>query len=119
MKAAHYLRKISPYAVIGLEGICANEPAHVRRSGKAYGYSLWVVAIGLLLQWHYETFNYLTVFQLRAINMLVWLYLLLTFSYFCYYVENKVRYICSNWLLPLVILLGVPTLFLPIAWQSI
>lgn len=113
MKALGMLRKLSPYAIIGLAGVSGRESKKVQYLHRLYCYSMWLVGICLLFQWHFDHFKVITPFQSRAINAIVWAYFVITFTYFITHVDDKKHYLAENWLLPLIIIFGLPTILAP------
>lgn len=107
------MRHISPYAVLGLGGVDKKESLLAQTIGKYFTYSLWVLSILLLYEWHVEIYGSITALQLRVINFMVWAYFLLALIFVLYNIKDKRHFLVSNWLWPLVLLLGIPTLLTP------
>lgn len=105
------IRSIPPYAILGLAGVKPTESARVKRMSRLLGYSLWMISIWLLYQWHYEQLGHFSSLQTRIMNMVVWLYFVSVLLYMLFLVDDKKYYLAANWLLPLIIFLGLLTLW--------
>jgi voltage-gated potassium channel len=110
MKFLQFISNVSPYAVVGLTGVSASENRKARKKSKFFGYSLWAAAICLLLQWHFEDFGQISSTMSYVISCMTWVYFLACFIILYHSVDNKNRYLAQNWLLPVVVVMGIPVL---------
>ena len=117
MALLNFMRKVSPYAIVGLAGVAKEESTRARFWSKIFSYSLWLAAVLLLYQWHFQQLGMFSLSQLRWMNWAIWGYFVLSFALIISMVRAKWHYIAENWMLTVVILLGIPTLFVsnPIA----
>jgi voltage-gated potassium channel len=97
--------------MIGLGGVCKLESSSVRHLGKIFDYLMLAVAIGLLLQWHFEIQHLIDWHLEQLINWSIWGYFVLQFFVLFFVVHDKWRYLRQNWFIALIVLIGVPQLF--------
>lgn len=105
-----WLRNVNLLSLVGLAGVDPDENRLARLWGRGFNYAVVVVAILLLLQWQAELLDQLTASYRMVINCAVWLYFLLELLLLLLVVNRKARFLQQNWLLPIIILLGLPLL---------
>ena len=96
---------------VGLGGVCDDENNHARRVGLTFSYLIIAVSIGLLLQWQVEMVGGASAWFNMPFNWGMWLFFLIEYSWLLSVVDDKRRYVRCNWLLPLVLVAGIPLLF--------
>ncbi len=99
------------YAIIGMAGISKHETHRARRWGGLFMFLMIVAAAILLLQWQWILLGKLDAHLRLTINWVVWLIFFLTFLMELLLVKMRLRYLMQNWLLPVIIVLGIPFLF--------
>lgn len=107
--------------LIGLTGVHPEESKKARMWGRVFNYAVVVVAIILLLQWQLEILHTISVMHVRIFNLAVWLFFVLEFSVLVSFVKDRWRYISQNWLLVIIIAVGILILLLSDdpAWQNV
>jgi voltage-gated potassium channel len=95
------------YSIIGLGGISQYETYRARCWGRLFMFLMIVAAAILLLQWQWALLGKLTFEYQLLINWLVWLIFIFVFTTELVVVKAKRRYLAQNWLLPVIIILGM------------
>ncbi len=96
------------YVLIGLAGVSQHESKRARVWGRFFTYAMLLVAITLLFEWQLELLGELDTSNLLIVNRLVWLFFIIEFTALLFLVKDRPRFIRQNWLLPIIILLGLP-----------
>ncbi len=96
---------------IGLAGVNENESLRVRQTGKLLHLFNIPVIIWLALQWHLELLNSLTPREAYIANLCVWLYFVLRYTLLAAICQKPRRYLISNYLYFIIIILGLPFVF--------
>ena len=103
------------YILIGLAGVDHRERLIARRWGKVFSFLIMFVSIALLLEWEIDILGHLDSYERLLTNWLIWIYFVTNITVLTYLVKNKLRFISANWLLLVVIILGIP-LVLNVPW---
>ncbi len=110
MKLRQWMQKAHILAIIGMSGVHPSEPKRARTWGKIFNYIVVFVAIVLLLQWQLEILHTMDKFHRRLINLAVWLFFVLELIVLLFFVKDRWRFLRQNWLLPIIIVLGIAVL---------
>jgi len=105
-----WMQEHEAFALIGLAGVNPKESKQARSWGIFFAYSVVIVAIALLLQWQLELLDEISARNRYIINICVWLFFVLEMGILLILVKDRWRYLRQNWLLPIIILLGIPFL---------
>ena len=97
--------------IFGLGGICGLEKKSTRSLGKIFEYVMAIVALLVLLQWHFEVSKLILPLYDIAINWVIWLFFVIESAIFLMLVDDKSRYLKQNWMNWVVIIVGIPLLF--------
>jgi voltage-gated potassium channel len=93
---------------LGLTGVDRSENLRIRRIGQLISYCHIPVVIWLALQWDLEITNAMTAVESYIANLLVWLFFFTQVMFLTILVEDKWRYLRSNWFYVLIFILGIP-----------
>ncbi|MCB1827285.1 MAG: two pore domain potassium channel family protein [Coxiellaceae bacterium] len=96
------------YCLIGLGGVHPEESRQARRIGKMFTYGLAIIAIALLFEWQIQLSGGGYVRGWRVFNWAVWLFFLTQFISLFTLILKRGRFVRENWLLIVIILLGLP-----------
>lgn len=99
------------YMLIGLGGVSSAEPKLARTLGKVFTYAIFLVSMALLFEWQLQIEGHLSFRNRTIINWFVWVFFIIEFAVLTAMVNNKVRYVRENWLIPVIILLGILVVF--------
>lgn len=105
-----WMQKHEAFALIGLAGVNPRESKRARAWGLFFAYAVVIVAIALLLQWQLELLDEISVRNRYIINICIWSFFLFEMAILLALVKDRWRYLRQNWLLPVIILLGIPFL---------
>ncbi len=94
--------------LIGLGGIPCGETLLARRIGRYFDYLSILVIVVLAWQWHLDVRDSLGTSVNVTLNLCVWMYFVIQVAVGLYVVEEKKRYIKTNWLLIPIIVAGIP-----------
>jgi voltage-gated potassium channel len=97
--------------IVGLGGVCVLESKGARLLGKLFEYGMTVVAVLLLLQWHFEIYKDISLFGDMLISWVIWLFFVIQTLILLSVVEDKGRYLRENWFNAVVIICGIPVIF--------
>jgi len=96
------------YVFVGLAGVHEKESKKVRSIGHVFLYLIVLAALALLVEWQLELTNKLNATEIFIFNWAIWLVFVTEFSVLLYLVKDKKRFLSQNWLLPVIIVLGLP-----------
>jgi voltage-gated potassium channel len=96
---------------IGLSGITDDENAHARRWAKRLEWPLLLMALWILISWYWSSQSRLTADHEHLLNWCIWLFFVFEAVLLTTLVDNKSRYLKSNWLNLVIILAGIPVLW--------
>lgn len=96
------------YVFIGLGGVDDREPARARRWGRVFAHLVVFIAILLLIDWQVELKDVIRTPRNFVVSWVVWIFFAGQFSILMILVKDRLRYIRQNWLLPLIIVIGIP-----------
>lgn len=99
--------KRDPFVLIGLAGVRSDENARACGWGLFFVYAKVFVAIGLLLQWQLAMLHSFSPSSRWSVNFAVWCFFIIEWVTISSLVSNIKRYLCQNWMLMLIILLGL------------
>lgn len=102
------MEKIS--RLIGLAGVNQDENDTAKLWGKYFSFFLMAAVIWLVIQWHLEYIHALSGDEIRFANFIVWLFFVTETLILSYLVNQRTRYIKTNWLNLLIIISGIPLL---------
>jgi len=98
------------YCFIGLGGVHPEESPQARAFGKIFTYALLIIAIALLFEWQLQKIGVTDSQGWRLFNWVVWLFFVTEFTVLLLMIKNKQRFVRENWLLPVIIIAGLPFL---------
>lgn len=96
------------YCVIGLGGVHPEESPKARFLGKLFTYLLLLLAIALLFEWQLQQVGYQDLHTWWIFNWVIWGCFFGVFITLLLMVRRNQRFVRENWLLLLVILMGIP-----------
>ena len=96
------------YVFVGLAGVHENESKKVRSIGHVFLYLIVLAALALLVEWQLELTGKLDATMILVFNWVIWSVFVAEFSVLFYLVKDKKRFARENWLLPVIIFLGLP-----------
>lgn len=108
---------VSVSNVIGLSGVCAAENPRARRIGRYFEWPMIFIAFWILFEWYLEasagkpfTYAYVT-------DWVLWVFFLLETLVLTVLVDDKKRYLRTNWSNIVIVIAGMPLLweYLPYA----
>ncbi len=102
------MRKVNLLSLVGLAGVNPDERKVARVWGKAFNYIVVAVAIVLLIQWQAELLHQLTPIHRILINVSIWSYFVIEMGILLVLVKDRLRFLRQNWMLPIIIILGLP-----------
>ncbi len=97
--------------IVGLSGIAKNENFLAQTWGRRFEFWMILIAIWLPLQWTMEKHHQISRGDIYIANWLVWLFFVVETFCLLKLVNNKKRYIQTNWMNPIIIVLGFPTIW--------
>jgi voltage-gated potassium channel len=97
--------------VIGLRGVAADESPAARRWASHFELPMILLAIWILVEWYLSAKGIYPATLDRITNWSIWLFFVLETVVLTSLVENKLRYLRSNWMNLLIISAGVPVLW--------
>lgn len=100
-------KRYAHYRILGLSGVDQAERPLARRVDRVFRVLTALVAILLLVQWQYEHLGYLAAWQSDALNLGIWLYFMAKLMVPLVLVEQKLLYLRDNWMLLLILSLGL------------
>jgi len=98
------------YIFIGLGGVNKKESRSVRSIGYIFLYVIVFAAMGLLVEWQLQAEGKIDEDALLIFNWVIWLVFVSEFIVLLSLVKGRWRFVRENWLLPIIILLGIPFL---------
>ncbi len=105
--------------LVGFGRVNGLESRGVRRLGKFFEYLAILVAVALLLQWHFVAVNRMSPPQLTAVNWSIWSYFVVQWLLLTALVSDKPRYWRHNWFILFAIIYETPLLLgLQYHWPS-
>jgi len=99
------------YRLIGLGGVSEFESSRVRNWGRFFTYASVLVSIGLLLEWQALLLGGIDEHVRIFVNTVVWTFFTVQFFLLLMMVKDKQRYMNENWLLPVIIVVGLAFIF--------
>ncbi|ARN75544.1 potassium channel family protein [Oceanicoccus sagamiensis] len=96
---------------IGLTGVDDSENARARQWAKRLEIPLLFVALWILVSWYWESTKHALPFT-DQLNWSLWLFFVVETSLLTWLVDDKARYLKNNWLNLVIILCGIPVLWL-------
>lgn len=106
------------YVLIGQGGVLERDPKRARKWGQIFSYGNILISILLLLEWQLQTKNTITLSARYALNGIIWSYFVVEFFLLQGLVRDRLRFMRENWLLPVVIVLGIPFVFNFSPWMT-
>ena len=97
--------------LIGLRGVAEDERPAARRWARNFELPMILLAIWILIEWYLKTKNIYPATLDRITDWCIWLFFVLETVVLTRLVENKSRYLRSNWMNLLIISIGVPLLW--------
>jgi voltage-gated potassium channel len=97
--------------IVGLSGVAKNENYLAQTWGRRFGFWMILIAIWLPLQWTMEKHHQISTGDIYIANWLVWLFFVVETFSLLQLVNNKKHYILTNWMNPIIIILGFPTIW--------
>ena len=99
------------YLLTGLAGVEANERTAARRWAGRFELPMILLAIWILIEWYLREKGIYSVLFGRITDWVIWLFFVLETAVLTSLVENKLRYLRSNWMNLLIICVGLPLLW--------
>ncbi len=97
--------------IIGLSGVDENETEQARRWGKLFEIPMILLAIWIIIEWYAESVGIIP----RSITILtdwgIWLFFIIETLTLVWMVEDKPRYLKTNWLNLFIIIMGLPVIW--------
>lgn len=94
--------------ILGLSGVAKNENKLAQYLGNKFEFWMVLIAIWLPVQWAMERHQQLSKFAINMSNWLVWSFFLIETVCLFLLVDNKKKYIFTNWMNLVVITAGFP-----------
>ena len=101
----------SLHLLTGLAGVADNERTAARRWGKRFELPMILLAIWILIEWYLREKGIYSELFGRITDWGVWLFFVLETVTLTLLVEDKPRYLRSNWMNLLIICVGLPLLW--------
>ena len=99
------------YLLTGLAGVEANERTAARHWAGRFELPMILLAIWILIEWYLREKGIYSVLFGRITDWVIWLFFVLETAVLTSLVENKLRYLRSNWMNLLIICVGLPLLW--------
>lgn len=96
------------YCLVGLGGVHPDESLAARRIGRFFSFGLVLIAIALLFEWESLTHVEDKTKELVVFNWMIWIFFVTQFVTLCVMTRRRGRFLKENWLVPIVIILGIP-----------
>ncbi|MBE9560053.1 MAG: two pore domain potassium channel family protein [Proteobacteria bacterium] len=97
--------------IIGLSGVAADENLLAQRWARRFELPMILLAIWILIEWYLREKGIYSALFDRVTDWAVWLFFMFETVLLTSLVENKIRYLRSNWMNLLIISMGVPLLW--------
>jgi voltage-gated potassium channel len=101
----------SLHLLTGLAGVADNERTAARRWGKRFELPMILLALWILIEWYLREKGIYSELFGRITDWGVWLFFVLETVTLTLLVEDKPRYLRSNWMNLLIICVGLPLLW--------
>ncbi len=107
MNVLDWLRKQSPYTLVGLAGVEESDSLRAKSAARIFSILMVVVAIWLLFQWELEMLHHLTLVEQYIANGLVWLFFVIELLILTALAQRKWHFLKHNWMLVAIVILGI------------
>ena len=97
--------------LVGLSGVAKNENYLAQTWGRRFEFWMILIAIWLPLQWTMEQHHQMSKGAIYIGNWLVWLFFVTETICLLKLANNKKHYILTNWMNPIIIILGFPAIW--------
>ena len=98
-------------SLIGLAGVADNETLRARRWGRWFEAPIVILALWILVEWYLTARDSYPKSWEVVTNWIVWIFFAAETAILCYFVKDKGRYLKTNWINLLIIIVGLPILF--------
>ena len=95
----------------GIAGVAEDENKLARMAGRRLGYVVILALMWMALQWHLEMTGQISHELSLLSNFVIWMFFVLECAVMCFFVDNKIRYLTTNWLNGFIIIAGAIMLF--------
>ena len=95
----------------GLSGVAKDEPAKAQRWARRFEWPMILLAFWILLEWYLRGGGIYSARFDHITDWIIWLFFVLETVVLTSLVENKARYLRSNWMNLVIICLGLPLLW--------
>lgn len=96
---------------VGLSGVAKYENRLAKKWGRRFAFWMIIIAIWLPVQWAMERNHQLTKGTINTCNWIVWSFFVIETVCLLLLVDQKKKYISTNWMNLVVITLGFPTVW--------
>ena len=93
---------------IGLAGVDADENSRARRWGDLFEAPMLLLSVWIIMEWYLTGKGTYPETWAAATDRVIWLFFVLETAWLSFLVRNKTRYLQTNWVNLLVILVGIP-----------
>lgn len=107
VKRAMSMSKMKLQSLIGLAGVAGNEREKARLLARKFEIPMLLVALWILVEWYAVNHHVLPETVTEISNWVIWLFFILETAVLTYLVDDKWRYLRSNWINIVIIVLGV------------
>ncbi len=97
--------------LVGLSGVSNKENRLAQKWGRRFEFWMVLIAIWLPVQWAMERHHQITKDAINTGNWIVWSFFLIETVCLLMLVDNKKKYLASNWMNLIVITVGFPTVW--------
>lgn len=94
-------------SLIGLGGVSVDESYRAQQVGEFFSHVIIVIAVCLLLQWQLGVDKELSPWMVLVFNTIIFLFFVIQYVLLLYLVQDKHRFMRRNWLLPIIIVVGM------------
>ena len=97
--------------LIGLSGVAPNENPRAIRWARRFELPMLLLAIWIILEWYLRGKNIYPPSFDRVTDIIIWLFFVLETAVITYLANDKIRYLRTNWMNLLIIIIGAPLLW--------
>lgn len=106
MTIAHHM-----HTILGFSGVADDERELAQQWGRRFEVPMMLVAIWMLVGWYAELNEIISSDYVRIADLVVWLCFIIETTVLTFLVEDKWRYLRSNWANVAIVLMGIPILW--------